>query len=72
MNEDFFLHLIKNPHKSKKINNIIKNDNLHIELNKKFGDINEKIYKLLLIKIEIFIDNSIIEDLLYSIINRIV
>tara|TARA_B110000285_G_scaffold194218_1_gene223730 strand:+ start:674 stop:907 length:234 start_codon:yes stop_codon:yes gene_type:complete len=72
MSENLFLHLMKNPHKSKKNNNVIKQDNLYIELNKNFGNINKDIYKLLLKKIEIFINESIIEDLLYSIINCII
>ena len=35
-NDKLFLHLMKNPYKTKSNNMIINNDNLYNELNKKF------------------------------------
>lgn len=72
MNDDkLYLNLIKNPYKSKNIikkNNI---DNLYNELKHKYNNINPEIYQLLLKKIEIFIDDSIINIIVEEIIDKI-
>ena len=51
-NDKLFLHLMKNPYKTKSNNMIINNDNLYNELNKKFRnyDISINTYNILLKK----------------------
>lgn len=66
--DDMFLHLIKNPYKSRDMR-IYKKDNLYNELRSKFNKykINSQIYKILLEKIEIFLIEFTIKDIINEI-----
>lgn len=70
-NDVLYLNLIKNPYKSKNITKKDSIDNLYNELKHKYNNINPDIYKLLLKKIEIFINDCIIKNILEEIIDKI-
>ena len=72
-NDKLFLHLMKNPFKTKSNNMIINNDNLYNELNKKFRnyDISINTYNILLKKIEIILNEINIQNIINNIITKI-
>ena len=72
-NDKLFLHLMKNPYKTKSNNIIINNDNLYNELNKKFRnyDISINTYNILLKKIEIILNEINIQNIINNIITKI-
>ena len=72
-NDKLFLHLMKNPYKTKSNNIIINNDNLYNELNKKFKnyDISINTYNILLKKIEIILNEINIQNIINNIITKI-
>lgn len=72
-NDKLFLHLMKNPYKTKSNNMIINNDNLYNELNKKFRnyDISINTYNILLKKIEIILNEINIQNIINNIITKI-
>ena len=73
--DNLFLHLMKNPYKSKKkkVDCNICIDKLHIELIKKFSDynINNDLYEIILKKIEILLSKYTIKTILYDIVEQI-
>jgi len=71
-NDNLFLHLMKNPYKTKK-ENIMYTDNLYVELIKKYNnyEINKNIYMILLKKIEIILTELTIEDIVNNLIQEI-
>jgi len=72
-NDKLFLHLMKNPYKTKSNNMIINNDNLYNELNRKFKnyDISINTYNILLKKIEIILNEINIQNIINNIITKI-
>ena len=72
-NDKLFLHLMKNPYKTKSNNIIINNDNLYNELNRKFKnyDISINTYNILLKKIEIILNEINIQNIINNIITKI-
>ena len=72
-NDKLFLHLMKNPYKTKSNNMIVNNDNLYNELNKKFRnyDISINTYNILLKKIEIILNEINIQNIINNIITKI-
>ena len=72
-NDKLFLHLMKNPYKTKSNNMIINNDNLYNELNKKFRnyDISINTNNILLKKIEIILNEINIQNIINNIITKI-
>ena len=72
-NDKLFLHLMKNPYKTKSNNIIINNDNLYNELNRKFKnyDISINTYNILLKKIEIILNEINIKNIINNIITKI-
>lgn len=72
-NDKLFLHLMKNPYKTKQNNIVINNDNLHNELNQKFknNDISINTYNILLKKIEIILNEINIQNIINNIITKI-
>tara|TARA_Y100001958_G_C21246399_1_gene576849 strand:- start:3783 stop:4043 length:261 start_codon:yes stop_codon:yes gene_type:complete len=74
-NDTLFLDLMKNPYKSKKkkVEYNLYIDKLHIELIKKFSDYNidNNLYKIILKKIEILLNEHTIKTMLYDIVEQI-
>jgi hypothetical protein len=73
--DELYLFLMKNPNKFRKTDNIEINrdDNLFYELKKKFSDhdISKEDYKFILKKIEIYLNELVIKDVIENIINNI-
>ena len=76
-NDKLFLHLMKNPYKTKSNNIIINNDNLYNEFKKKFKnyDITINDFNIILKKIEILLNEmtiqNIVNDIIYKIENEL-
>ena len=74
-NDTLFLDLMKNPYKSKKkkVEYNLYIDKLHIELIKKFSDYNidNNLYKIILKKIKILLNEHTIKTMLYDIVEQI-